>query len=374
MIRTLVTSLSIAASLTFLTAPASALSVSPRDDNAVVALDARTGERLWAYFPERLSEGHTDLYSDTVLLKGYINTDPQGDFEIGIDPASGELNGASRPSSPPLSSSRSPDEVRLENGWHLSNFKLGYDQDLVFVDDKDSVTWTLATDDYPGAVQAWKNIVIFEAGHAEEDTLYAFEAGSSAPLWTFNPTVVVSLPEPEGFYVRVLGDAIYVSAREHLLELDPATGSVKRQWDLAALTGLPFGTGFFEDEQLYSGLYASATLSADNDTLAVGYERRLIALDRTSGDLLWHADPGSYPYRPYPVVQGDRMVAIAGEGLAGPRPAEPPEVTALDPGGCSFSPSSARGSGSPWAVAALFGALLAIGAIGAIGRRRRPLS
>jgi MYXO-CTERM domain-containing protein len=359
----------VAASLTFFIGEADATTFLPRDDNAVAALDARTGERRWAYFPERLSDGSVELYPDRVFVHGYIDTQPRGNFEIGLDPASGKLLDSSTPGSPPLSGSLPPGEVRLENGWHLVDFDPGNDQDLVFADDKGNVTWTLATGQYPGAVRAWKNIALFKSSYLDEDMLYAYEAGSSAPLWTFRPDSVVSVPASVAGYFRVIGDDIYYSANEYVLELDPASGAVKRHWDLAALTGVPFEADSFDAPQFYSGGYRRATFSADNDTLAVGYERRLLALDRPSGDLLWHTDPGAFPHDPYPAVHGDLLVTIAGEQLAGPRPPETVQVTALDPGGCSISAGSA-GSARGWGFAALFGAVFAV----ARRLRRQPTS
>lgn len=54
--RKLVTSLLCASAIVSQAADAAATSFEMNDDNAVVALDARTGERRWAYYPERLTQ------------------------------------------------------------------------------------------------------------------------------------------------------------------------------------------------------------------------------------------------------------------------------------------------------------------------------
>jgi MYXO-CTERM domain-containing protein len=144
-------------------------------------------------------------------------------------------------------------------------------------------------------------IVPFAARSGSTARCLAHVALSPTEAWQFdvNATVVSSelLTRP---YLRVIGDELYVGAHEHIFEVDPLDGSLKRQWDLVALTGLAWEVEF-EQPGFFSGGLDIGTFSRDAETLIIGFERRIVALDRVDGALLWHTDPGTFPGRQHPL-------------------------------------------------------------------------
>ena len=348
-----------------------ALSLTHRDDNALVALDSRTGERRWTHFPERLSQAVCELHPQLLVAHGTAWGDGRLEFVETLDPETGAVQSVDPPTTPPLAASGTfaAPEVRLANGWRLDpNFSPGNDQQLRFLDDQDQVVWTLDTSTYPHEVAAWNDTVLWAVGYlADEGTVYAHRAGEDAPSWTFDPNgFVTSTPPLTRPYFRVFGDELFVGAHEHVFAIDPSSGALRQQWDLASLTGVPFEADWTEPAFFGGGLNLG-TFSLDAETLVVGFERRVVAIDRASSEVLWHADPGSFPYDPYPLVRGGSLVMTAGGGFAGPRPvAEQPALapSALYPrGGCSVAPPC---SGSIFSCEVLGVALLAFAC-----RRRR---
>ncbi len=373
MTRSLLPSM-LCASAILASAADAAASFVPRDDLAIVALDTRTGERHWAHFPETLSQGTCELYPDLLVVNGWAmnpSTFDEKEFVLALDPATGMPSEGS-PGTAPLARSSTfyVPEVRLANGWRL-DLDPGNDKQLDFVDDKGAVAWTITPmpEMYPHQVDAWNDTVFFAQEYlAEEATVYAYEAGASAPSWTFDPNTIVGTTATRTV-LRVLGDDLYVGLHEHVFQLDPASGAVERQWNLSTLTGVPFDREL-EKPFFFGGAIEAGTFAGDALTLVIGFEGRVVAIDRQSGDLLWHEDPGSFPSFPYPLVHEGTLILTAGESLAGPRP-PPPPVPQLDPGsGCALS-AGAEGAGG--SAAALVLALL-LGARRRTFGRRRPWS
>ncbi|MBK9259920.1 MAG: PQQ-binding-like beta-propeller repeat protein [Polyangiaceae bacterium] len=349
---------------------AEATSFEPRDDMALVALDARTGERLWTHYPEKLSQATTELYPDHLVVHGRVDTTTSSkEFTIGLDPAKGTFISDPTPMGAPLAVSDTfgQPEVRLDNGWKLS-FDPGNDEKLDFVDGQGNVVWTIQAGGFPEHVTSWHDTVFWEMSYPEETVVYAYEASATMPKWTFDPKALVNVTdEPtHRLHIKVFGDDFYVGLHEHLFLLDPATGMVKRQWNLSALTGVPFVSNTVLDEAFFHGGLEMATLSGNAETLVLGFEGQIIALDRPSGDLLWHADSHTVPYDPYPMLHDKLVVVTAHENLAGPRPPAPPPP-ALDPSGCSLAGVSSESTGGG-------SALLILGFVGLFGLMRRSES
>lgn len=352
------------------TTDASALSFGPRNDLAIVALDTATGERRWTHYPEKLSEAVCELYPELLVVTGNFvsEEEPAMDITFSLDPATGEARSEEAPGTPPLARSGTfhIGEVELQNGWRLDpGFSSGNDMKLDFIDAQGSVVWSIDTGAYPDEVAAWGNTAFYAFGYLSDDaTIYAYQAGTSAPSFTFDPNTAANTPKKlTRPYIEVFGDDLFVGAQEHLFQLDAATGAVERHWDLVSLTGVPFEDA---ENAFFRGGLNLGTLSADSKTVVVGFEGRLIALDRGTGDLLWHRDPDTLPFQPFPLVHGDLVVVTGGELLAGPRhePEPGPEMTAN--GGCSVGATPFDASAG---VAAVAGALFALAQ-----RRRRGAS
>ncbi|WP_438023516.1 outer membrane protein assembly factor BamB family protein [Sorangium sp. So ce233] len=367
--RGFVTSILCVSAILCQAADAAATSFEYHDDHAVVALDARTGERRWAYYPDKLTQAECALFPDHLVVKGTVDTEtPSRTFVLGLDPATGARLDEAPPSGAPLARSATfTPEVRLDNGWTLE-LDAGNGQEITFLDDQGDVAWTIPTSGYPEHVRAWENTVFWELSYPEETALYAHEAGASEPSWTFDPKTLVTVTgwPTDRLHVEVIGDDLYVGLHEHLFRLDPSTGAVERQWDLSALSGVPFTTDGLDGPGFFYGGLEMGTIAADEDTLVLGFEARLLALDRQSGDLLWHADPDGFIGQPLPLVHDGLLIVTAGEELAGLRPAPPPESSQpprlLEPAGCS---AGAQSGGSVVGGVALLGALVAA------SRRRR---
>lgn len=202
------------------------------------------------------------------------------------------------------------------------------------MDGTGKVVWTIQTGVYPDTVDAWQSSVFWSVSYLGTDGIvHAYEAGQSTPKWLFDPNVELSLPAPlTRPYLSVLGDDLFVGVHEHVFRLDPSSGKVLRRWDLSALTGVPFESN--QGDALFSGGIDEGTFAADAATLVVGFESHLVALDRSSGDLLWHAATDAFPSDPFPLVRDGLLVVTANEGLAGPRPQK---LTESADSGCSLS-------------------------------------
>jgi len=363
MTRSLLPSLLCASAIVAFAAEAAATTFVPQDDLAIVALDARTAERRWAHFPAQLSQGTSALYPDLLVVNGWARsraTSEETEFVLALDPATGAPREASPPASPPLarSSEYHDRELRLANGWR-STFDPGYEQKIVFVDEQGAVVWTITPpvpEMYPSRVATWNNTVVFTSEYTETGKVYAYEAGASEPSFTVDPnTALYTTGKRIG--LRVVGDDLLVGLHQHVFQLDPANGAVRRLWNLSTLTGVPF-QGEVDEPAFFKGGIEIGHFAGDDQTIVVGFEGRVVALDRLSGELLWHEDPGTFPSDPYPLVHEGTVLLTAGEPLAGPRPAAPtpPTPPQVNPGsGCAL----ARGEeGAGGGAAALGIALL----------------
>jgi outer membrane protein assembly factor BamB len=351
-----------------LVSTAHATSFVPRDDFAVVSFDARSGEYQWTHYPEKLSSATTELYSDYLILNGRIDTvSPSGSFSIGLDPATGKVieEPASLGNPLAVSDTFASPAVQLDNGWKLS-FDPGNSDTLDFFDAQGNKVWTILPNGYPEIVTSWHDTVFYEMSYPQETVVYAYEAGTMLPKWTFDPRTLVTLTEPpvDRLHFKVSGDDFFVGLHQHLFLLDPATGMVKKQWDLAQLTGVPFISFEAAGEAFFHGGLEMATISINQETIVLGFEGQIVALDRPSGDFLWKADSHTVPYSPLPLLHDQQLIFMAHENLAGPRPAPPPP-TPIQPSGCSFV-SPADQSGGYWSTV-----FLGLGFVGLARRWRR---
>ncbi|HRI72116.1 MAG TPA: hypothetical protein PK156_48115 [Polyangium sp.] len=231
---------------------AHATSFAARYDFAVVALDARSGEHVWTHYPDKLSQAKTELYAGYLLVHGDVYTDTSSsEFTDGLNPLTGERMDPPATLGTPLavSDTYGQPEVILDNGWKLS-FDPGNDQTLKFLDAQGQTAWTIPTTGYPEIVTSWHDTVFWEMSFPKETIVYAYEAGATMPKWTFDPRTLVTVTDvPEDrLHFKVSGDDFYVGLHQHLFLLDPATGMLKKQWDLAALTGVPFVANDFATE------------------------------------------------------------------------------------------------------------------------------
>lgn len=327
---------------------AHATSFQPQDLYAVVSLDARSGEHQWTHYPEKLSSAKSELYSGYLLVNGTIDTvSPSTTFTVGLDPTTGTLKTApaSLGNKLAVSDTWAQPPVQLDNGWKLS-FDPGNSETLDFLDAQGNKTWTIQPGGYPEIVTSWHDTVFYEMSFPQETIVYAYEAGAMQPKWTFDPRTLVTVTEEpvDRLHFKVSEDDFYVGLHQHLFLLDPATGMVKKQWDLAQLTGVPFTADSFTTEAFFHGGLEMATISINQETVVLAFEGQIVALDRPSGDYLWHADPGTLPYAPFPLLHDKQLVLMANEKLAGPRPAEPPP-TPIQPSGCSISRPMEQSSG-----------------------------
>lgn len=342
-----------------LVSTAHATSFLPRSDFAVVSLDARSGEHQWTYYPEKLSSATSELYTDYLLVNGRIDTDTSSSmFSVGLDPATGMVKDAPAALGNPLavSDTRAQPTIQLDNGWKLS-FDPGNSETLDFFDAQGNKTWTIQPNGFPEIVASWHNTVFYELSFPKETIVYAYEAGAMQPKWTFDPRTLVTVTEEpvDRMHLKVSGDDFYVGLHQFLFLLDPATGMVKKQWDLAQLTGVPFIT-YDSGEAFFHGGIEMASISINQETIVLGFEGQIVALDRPSGDFLWNAASHTVPYSPFPLLHDQQLIFMAHENLAGPRPAEPPP-TPIQPSGCSFT-GPMNESGGYWQIALGLGILV----------------
>ncbi|WP_437501198.1 hypothetical protein [Sorangium sp. So ce1099] len=90
----------------FQAADAAATSFEGHDDHAVVALDARTGERRWTYYPEQLTHAVCELFPDRLVVHGTVDTETQSrTFTLDLDPATGARLQGATPGGAPLARS-----------------------------------------------------------------------------------------------------------------------------------------------------------------------------------------------------------------------------------------------------------------------------
>lgn len=345
---------------------AHATSFLPRSDFAVVSLDARSGEHQWTHYPEKLSSATSEFYTDYLLVNGRIDTDTSSSmFSVGLDPATGMLKDApaSLGNILAVSDTLTQPAVQLDNGWKLS-FDPGNSETLDFLDTQGNKAWTILPNGFPEIVTSWHDTVFYELSFPKETIVYAYEAGAMQPKWTFDPRTLVTVTEEpaDRMHFKVSGDDFYVGLHQHLFLLDPETGMVKKQWDLAQLTGVPFISYDVSGEAFFHGGLEMATVSINQETVVIAFEGQIVALDRPTGDLLWHANSHTVPYQPHPLLHDQQLILMAHENLAGPRPVEPPP-TPIQPSGCSFV-GPMNESGGSWQLALGLGILV-------LGRRGR---
>jgi hypothetical protein len=346
--------------------PASATTFGSRSDNAIGAWDARTGELLWYHQPPALSDAWFELYPDTLRVMASIHADAATtEFELLLDPATGTQMSSS-PLQGLLAQSRTWDigEIVLENGLTLTNHHSG-DKYLVFKSPGEA-DWVL--DAQVESVVAWKNTVFWAKGYLSDDGLvHAHEARATEETWQLDVNQPLGAPaEPlTRPYLAVFGDVLFVGAHEHVFMLDPASGSLLHHWDLVALTGVPWTAD--EGPSFFHGGLDLATFAADDETLVVGFEGLVVAIDRMSRAVVWHADPGAFPHDPFPLVHGDKVYALMGNDAGPPKPPSPDEPKKKD-GDCDCGVPGGR-SPAPRGIAILGLALLL-----AMRLRRGPAS
>lgn len=274
-------------------------------DNRIAALDARTGQVIWIYTLEELNYAHFELHEETlVVFPNYEGNDRSDAFYL--ETLNGEPTSAPPQGSTPLTKSdtfQPLPEIRLSNGWELFGFNSGYDRSLNFMDPTgNGIAWSIQTSGYPTQIAAYEDTVFWAFSfYVDEAVLYAYRAGESQSLWTFDVNSQVSAQPPLNRpFPHVMEDDLFLGANEHIFELDPRTGQVRHHWDLVNLLGLPFEPNF------YDGGLNLAVFARDDRTMVVSYEARLVAIDRESRDVLWSVHP-STGSTPFPIVHENQV-------------------------------------------------------------------
>ncbi len=91
-------------------------------------------------------------------------------------------------------------------------------------------------DDESGAVARWRGTHFWSSDDG------VVHAGQDVELWSVDVKALLPADtEQTPIYLRVLDDALYVGAAEHVLMLDPETGAVRRSWHSGhtSLMGVP---------------------------------------------------------------------------------------------------------------------------------------
>lgn len=322
---------------------ATAFSPNRRTDNAVAGWNARTGQTIWTYRPEALTQAFVQAYRGRIAVH---LEDPLG-ATIELDPATGNL----LPQEPsPVGSALaeshwfSYSEAVLDNGWRLVPLSPGNDKTLVFKNRMGRQTWTLHTRGYPEAVRSHGDIVFWTEGYPGGDSaVHAHEAGRAKEKWRFDVAKhmgnsnVGALPAPE---LEVFGNELYVQALEHVFILD-FEGSLVDDVDLVAMSGVPWERARSQPAFYGEGL-SRASMVRDAETLIVAYERRVVAVDARSRKLLWHKDPGCFPSVPLPVLHdGVVFLTVGTSGGAAPAGAASSAVPTSSSGPPSHAPAPA---------------------------------
>jgi hypothetical protein len=281
-------------------------------DNCIVCLDLHTGAPLWEYVPERLVDVEFEWYDVGLLVRpiddGGKRLDP-----IIIDPRTGGLMSsfaldlakllAKSPTFNP------PQNVKLSNGWTLRDVDMGSTKTLEFEDDSHQLQWSVPM----GATEQlgiWQDFVYFSRGYysdLDEAKLYAHQAGGTTPTWIFDAN---TSPKKKPYTVsrlafQVLDDRIYAQAANHIFCLDPATGRVLWERDIASEVGLNFG-------HFWEGGVEIAQFNKSGDILIVAFESRIVAMNEQTGEHLWHLLPDTMPQGPASVIHDGMIVMLAG--------------------------------------------------------------
>jgi hypothetical protein len=92
-------------------------------------------------------------------------------------------------------------------------------------------------DDESGAEASWRGTDFWSS---EDGVVHA---GQAVELWSVDVRSLLAVQSVRTpIYLRVVDDALYVGAAEHVLMLDPETGAVRRRWHSgghSSLMGVP---------------------------------------------------------------------------------------------------------------------------------------
>jgi outer membrane protein assembly factor BamB len=303
--------------------PLHAESFLPKTDNAIVALDLRSGRLLWSHRPAKLSDAHFEVYGRGVVAYPSYSGDDRKK-PIYLDPRTGKTLPAFRRGKRDLRARSAtfhpPPPVVLDNGWRLSGFSPGNTKTLQFVDGKGRPVWSITTPGYPHRVAGHKQLVFWAYSYlSKEGVLYAHRAGQHKPQWKVDLNAIVGPRRKPAFHRRiraypltrmifqVLDDVLYVNANEHVFALEPASGKLRWHRDLARDLRLEYHPDFF------GGALNLAVFAKSGSVLVVAMEKRVVALDLTRGKYLWHLQPDTFPHCPFPAVHGGRVFLTAGK-------------------------------------------------------------
>lgn len=310
-------------------APSARASFTARDDLRFVAIDVRKGRVLWTFVPEKMGDGHCEVYETCVVL---IPSHPQrlrGQRFL-LDRGTGaRLKEALRLRPQPLARSSvflPAPPIAMRNGLQLKGFSQGNTKELKFYKKgsrNPSVTIALAR--WPHNVCAFQNLVMFDyGGSAKEAIVYAYDVEApQKPKWTLdlNKHITGSLkPAFHGLnrhiegrktrmFKQVLDGELYVNADEHLFCIEPANGRILWQRNLAKDLGLRFVPDFF------GGGLNIAPMAKEGDVVIVAFENRIVAYDQKARKYLWWAMPDTFPHTPFPALHGGVLYVNAGKGL-----------------------------------------------------------
>jgi outer membrane protein assembly factor BamB len=307
-------------------ASAGASTFVPKTDNAIIALDLKTGQLIWEYKPKTLSDAHFAAYPKGVVAYPHYSADNKTK-PIFLHPKTGKRIAAFRRRSADLmgrsTTFHPPAPVVLSNGWRLSGYSPGNTKTLQFVDRRNKPVWSIPTPGYPHRVGQWKDVVFWAYSYLSKDgLLHAHRAGQRKALWKVDLNRLVGgsqanskAPRFHGriraqpltrMIFQILDGTLYVNANEHLFALDPASGRLRWHRDVARELGLKYHPDFF------GGALNLAVFAKSGGVLVVAFEKRVVALDLKRGRYLWHLQPDTFPHCPFPVIYKDRVILTSG--------------------------------------------------------------
>lgn len=158
-------------------------------------------------------------------------------------------------------------------------------------------------------ITSWKNFIFFRFEYSDGELLYAYEAGKQEPCWIFNPNKIVE-EYNIGFgriTFQVIEDVIYSNVKEHIFGLNPKDGKLLWYRNLAKDLGLKFSPDFF------GGGLELATFTKSKNILIISFERRIVAIDISNSQYLWHLEPDTFPHQSFPAIYNEKLFITSGD-------------------------------------------------------------
>lgn len=308
------------------TMSARATSFVARGDLEFVAIDVAKGRVLWTFSPERTGDAHCEVYPRVVVL--YL-AHPQHERTrfVVLDRTTGRpVQEAPPRGQRPLARSsvfhpRPP--VVTRSGLELRGLSEGNTEELKFYRKQGERPAAIVRPArWPYNVCASEDLVIFDHGAlADEAIIYAHDVGApDRPKWTLDLNRhITGSPTPtfrgldrhvEGrktrMFKQMLDGKLYVNAEEHLFCVDPASGKILWQRNMAGDLGLRFVPDFF------GGGLNIAPMAKEKDVLVVAFENRIVAYDEKMKRFLWWMMPDTFPHTPFPALHDGVLYVTAG--------------------------------------------------------------